>query len=475
MAEDENFPPGKQPSSRTLWLRLQTLLSDKISSLPTLPAKMAAVRAALEEYGAVGLIYLTIPRADDLEAVYGWQYLDEFIADVGTVLAKFHRTFLQPDDVVVVRDVQSTEFLLFVKPSAADRPEEVAPDRLETLKTQLIKYLQSERNADILRGHHQVNFLTATSRVIHNLLTRPERLVLAAVDETRRAAIAASETETRRQRETLQRIIVREEVDVFYQPILTLGELAVFGFEALSSAADGTGIANAEMLFALAAEANLSTQLDRVCRRRAFTDAQRWLGDARLFLNTDPRTIEELGTRDDALYHLFQSGGISPHRVVLEITERSAIGNLALFEATLNRLRDFGIGVAVDDAGAGYASLNTIARLRPDFLKFDMALVRGIDRDRIKQELLATVQELGQRVEARVIAEGIETEGELETLMGAGVEFGQGYFLAKPKPALEIERFFPREPGRMLEHAIGNGRDGGEPEGKDFDEKNTRS
>ncbi len=474
MAEDDKLIPEKQPGSRTLWLRLQTLLSDKISSLPTLPAKMAAVRAALEEYGAVGLIYLTIPRADDLEALYGWQYLDEFVADVGGVLAKFHRTFLKPDDVVVVRDVQSTEFLLFVKPSAADRPEEVAPDRLETLKTQLIKYLQSERNADILRGHHQVNFLTATSRVIHNLFTRPERLILAAVDETRRAAIAAAETENRRQKETLQRIIVREEVDILYQPILTLGELGVFGFEALSTAADGTGIADAEMLFALAAEANLSTQLDRVCRRRAFTDAQRWLGDSRLFLNTDPRTIEEIGTRDDALFHLFQSGGISPHRVVLEITERSAIGNLALFEATLNRLRDYGIGVAVDDAGAGYASLNTIARLKPDFLKFDIALVRGIDRDRVKQELLATVQELGSRVDARVIAEDIETEGEFQTLMAAGVEFGQGYFLAKPKPALEIERFFPGDPGRMLEYAKGDGPSGA-PEEKGFEEENSRS
>lgn len=463
-----------QPSSRTLWLRLQTLLSDKISSLPTLPAKMAAVRAALEEYGAVGLIYLTIARADDLEAVYGWQYLDEFVADVGTVLDKFHRIFLNPDDVVVVRDVQSTEFLLFVKPSAADRPEEVAPDRLETLKTQLVKYIQSERNADILRGHHQVNFLTATSRIIHNLFTRPERLVLAAVDGTRRAAIAAAETETRHQKETLQRIIVREEVNVLYQPILTLGELDIFGFEALSTAADGTGIANAEMLFALAAEANLSTQLDRVCRRRAFTDAQRWLGDSRLFLNTDPRTIEELGTRDDALFHLFQSGGISPHRVVLEITERSAIGNLALFEATLNRLRDYGIGIAVDDAGAGYASLNTIARLKPDFLKFDIALVRGIDRDRVKQELLATVQELGSRVNARVIAEGIETEGELTTLMEAGVEFGQGYLLAKPKPALEIERFFPGDPGRILEYTRED-EPSGAPEEKGFEEENSRS
>lgn len=475
MVEYDNRKADKQPSSRTLWLRLRTLLSDKISSLPTLAAKMADIRAALEEYGAVGLVYLTIPRVDDLEALYGWQYLDEFIGDLGAVLTKFHRTFLKPDDVIVARDVQSSEFLLFVKPSAAEKPEEVAPDRLETLKTQLVNYLEAERDVRILRGHQQINFLTATARIIHNLFTRPERLILAAVDETRRGAIAAAQSEARRQKETLQRIIVHEELDIFYQPILTLEDFSVFGFEALSAAAGNTGIESAEMLFALAKETNLSAQLDRVCRRRAFTDAQRWLGEARLFLNTDPRTVEELGARDDALYHLFQSGGISPHRVVLEITERSAIANLALFEATLNRFRDHGISVAVDDAGAGYASLNTIARLKPDFLKFDMALVRGIDRDRVKQELLTTVQELGRRVNARVIAEGIETEGELETLVGAGVEFGQGYFLAKPKPALEIERYFPHEPGRMLEYKKPDESAGGAPADKSREEKNPRS
>jgi EAL domain-containing protein (putative c-di-GMP-specific phosphodiesterase class I) len=475
MAEADKPTSQQQPSSRTLWLRLQTLLADKISSLPTLAAKMADVRAALEECGAVGLVYLTIPRADDLEALYGWQYYDEFIADTGSVLAKFHRTFLKPNDVVVTRDVQSSEFLIFVRPSAEDKPEEVAPDRLETLKNQLVKYLESERKVDILRGHQQINFLTATGRVIHNLFSRPERLVLAALDDAHRAAVAAAETETLRQKETLKRIIVREEVAILYQPIVSLQDLSIFGFEALSAASGGAGIEGAEMLFALAEEVNLSTQLDRVCRHRALNDAQPWLGDSRLFLNTNPRTVEEIGTREDALFHLFQNNNVSPHNVVLEITERSAIANLAVFEATLNRFRDHGIGVAVDDAGAGYASLNTIARLKPDFLKFDMALVRDIDKDRVKQELLATVQELGGRVNARVIAEGIETPAELETLFRAGVEFGQGYFISKPKSGKEVERHFPARPSELLERTVARHRLGGAAREDVREEKNTRS
>jgi EAL domain-containing protein (putative c-di-GMP-specific phosphodiesterase class I) len=109
--------------------------------------------------------------------------------------------------------------------------------------------------------------------------------------------------------------------------------------------------------------------------------------------------------------------------------------------------------VAVDDAGAGYASLNTIARLKPDFLKFDMALVRDIDKDRVKQELLATVQELARRVNARVIAEGIETAAEYETLARYGVDYGQGFYFSHPKTVAEIETYYPHDPGRLLLHS----------------------
>jgi len=145
------------------------------------------------------------------------------------------------------------------------------------------------------------------------------------------------------------------------------------------------------------------------------------------------------------------------------------------FEATLNRFRDHGVRVAVDDTGAGYASLNTIARLKPDFLKFDMALVRDIDQDRVKQELLATVQELGRHVNARIIAEGIETEGELQTLAGAGVDFGQGYLLARPKMGRDIEPYFPREPANILEYSRPDDRPDERPEERGREEKNTRS
>ncbi len=450
VTEDQPPSPSEEPSARTLRLRLQTLLADKTSGLATLAAKIGDIRGALEERRAVGLLYAHVPRADDLEALYGWQYYDDFLANVGTVLKSFQQTFIQKDGVVVARDAYCSEFLIFVIPSAEDKPDEVSPQRLESLRVQLATYLETERQTELLRGHPYLNFHTATARITPNPFSRPERLVYAAIDEARRSTIEEAESESRRQREVLKRIIVREEVEILYQPIVSLSDLSIFGFEALSAAADGAGIEGAEMLFALADDVNLSTQLDRVCRRRAFSGARRWLGPAQLFVNTNPRTIEDLGTREDALEHLFQDAGVAPQRVVLEITERSAIGNIAAVEATLRRFRDQGIRIAVDDAGAGYASLNTIARLRPDFLKFDMVLVRDIDKDRVKQELLATVQQLARRVNASVIAEGIETRAEFEKLLELGVDYGQGYYIARPKKTAEIESHYPHEPAKII-------------------------
>lgn len=411
---------------------------------------MAEIRAALEECGAVGLIYLAVPRADDLEALYGWKYYDEFINDLGAVMARFQQEHLKPQDILVARDVHASEFIVFVRPSAEDKPEEVAPDRLQLLRREMEDFLEKSRNGNLLRGHRRGTLVTAVARVLHNHFSRPERLVLAALDDARRATIEEVENETARQKELLKRIIVREEVEVFYQPIVAFQDSSIFGFEALTTAKAGSGIEGAEMLFALADEVNLSTQLDRVCRRRAFANARRWIDAAFLFINTNPRTIEEIGTRDDALFHLFENAGIPPQNVILEITERSAIVNLAAFEATLAHFREHGLRVAVDDAGAGYASLNTIARLKPDFLKFDMALVRDIDKDRVKQELLATVQELARRVNARVIAEGVETAAEHETLARFGVDYGQGYFFSRPKTVAEIEDSYPHDPGRLV-------------------------
>jgi EAL domain-containing protein (putative c-di-GMP-specific phosphodiesterase class I) len=122
-------------------------------------------------------------------------------------------------------------------------------------------------------------------------------------------------------------------------------------------------------------------------------------------------------------------------RLVLELTEHAEVADYEALVGCLHELRAAGCRIAVDDAGAGYASLRHILRLRPDYIKLDMTLTRGIDHDPDRRALASSLLTFAREVSATVIAEGIETEAELDTLRGLGATLGQGYYLARPRDA----------------------------------------
>jgi EAL domain-containing protein (putative c-di-GMP-specific phosphodiesterase class I) len=129
---------------------------------------------------------------------------------------------------------------------------------------------------------------------------------------------------------------------------------------------------------------------------------------------------------------------------VLEVTERSAIRDVPVFRSALARLRELGFQIAIDDAGSGYASLQAIAELRPDFIKVANTLITGLRTDSIKRDVVEMLVNLSGRIEAVCVAEGIETPEDLEECRRLGIPYGQGFFLAVPseKAAASAAREF---------------------------------
>ena len=125
-------------------------------------------------------------------------------------------------------------------------------------------------------------------------------------------------------------------------------------------------------------------------------------------------------------------------RIVVEITENRAIDAPASLDARLRTLRQRGVRLAIDDAGAGYAGLQRLIELGPDIVKLDLALIRGIDQDLARTALAEAMVGFCRATGALLVAEGIETVGELERLIEIGIDLGQGYLLARPGP-LPIE------------------------------------
>ena len=125
---------------------------------------------------------------------------------------------------------------------------------------------------------------------------------------------------------------------------------------------------------------------------------------------------------------------LSYDSIVFEITERTAIKDFRAFGRGVDLLRKEGYQVAIDDVGTGYSTLQAISEVQPEFLKIDMSLIRNIDQSLIKRGLVSSLVEMGEKIRACVIAEGIERREEMQALLECGVQYGQGYYFARPAP-----------------------------------------
>lgn len=240
------------------------------------------------------------------------------------------------------------------------------------------------------------------------------------------------------------RLLKESRIRTLFQPIVSLSDGSVLGYEALSRGPIGTRLEGADALFLTAAERGVSAQLERICRFKALANASAIPPGCLLFLNISPRVFEE---RNEALSRdVIDQNRLAQDRIVLEITEKQAIEDFDLFKRTLLHYNRQGFKVAIDDAGAGHNSLRAVTEVRPHYIKLDIALVRDIDRDRAKNALVSAIIIFARRIDAKVLAEGIETVEELSTLIEIGVEYGQGYLLARPssvfaEPKAEIAAF----------------------------------
>jgi EAL domain-containing protein (putative c-di-GMP-specific phosphodiesterase class I) len=170
--------------------------------------------------------------------------------------------------------------------------------------------------------------------------------------------------------------------------------------------------------------------------------------DQLLFINVDPHDFT------DPAFTETEMDVPDPSRVVLEITERTAIRDYPKFRGRLKDFRERGYRFAVDDAGSGYAGLGSIANLEPDFIKLDISLINCIDVNFIKQSLVEQMVGFANKHDAMVIAEGVETAEEYETVKQLGVHLVQGFYLhppaagsePMPRPAIQAPAIAPPPP-----------------------------
>lgn len=260
---------------------------------------------------------------------------------------------------------------------------------------------------------------------------RPEAQIHRLVELTESTAHFELERIRRERAATLERILLEETLLTAYQPIVRLPGREVIGYEALMRGPAGSGLENPLSLFQVAQACDREYEVDRLCRRQALRNAKGIERDQKLFLNILPSSIHDPEFEDARIQTMLGELGLGPRNLVLEISEQKAIGNFPIFREATDYFSKLGFGIALDDIGAGFSSLGAVLELSPDFLKIDMSLVRGIQENPQKQELLRGLQTLAQKMNSTIIAEGIEAPGELEIVEALGISCVQGYLLGR--------------------------------------------
>ncbi|MCW2573263.1 MAG: hypothetical protein JWO88_3321 [Frankiales bacterium] len=224
--------------------------------------------------------------------------------------------------------------------------------------------------------------------------------------------------------ERVTRALADEALDIALQPIIDLSDGHLIGVEALARFRDGRP---PDVWFREAVDAGMALDLDRMAFMAALDLLPSLPERCSLSINATPELLT-----DATIQQRLRAPGTPGERIVIEVTEHVRINSYADVAEALAPLRELGIRLAVDDTGAGFASLNHVLQLRPDIIKIDRSLVSNVTSDPARRSIITSLVLLALDLGATVTAEGVETPSELETLATMGADHVQGYLLARP-------------------------------------------
>ena len=393
---------------------------------------LAELGKELGDRGSQGVMVMDASVLAGIETAYGSEAYEEVRQRLYTIFREQQGKDFRSEDLLTLDRPRGLRFILFL---GRKRRRNVAATLVD------LRAMQTRVSAALAPtlGRAAFPYLKTPPRIdvgfgmaVHNPLVHPERIMGTAIRDAIRQSAHQREGDYLMVRERLIDLLLRERIITAYQPIMDLRTRTVLGFEALSRGARGSGLEAADSLFGAAEQHHLLVEVDRLCRRRALLNSGRIPSTAKIFVNTLPATIRDPQFRGKALIDFLDKAQVAPNRIVIEITEKLVIENYTLFREAMAYFTDLGMAFAVDDVGAGYSGLESIASLKPAYLKIDTVLVRDLHASLVNREMVRAIMALGKGIGSTVIAEGIQQQDEVNALQDLGVSWGQGYLLARP-------------------------------------------
>jgi diguanylate cyclase (GGDEF)-like protein len=231
---------------------------------------------------------------------------------------------------------------------------------------------------------------------------------------------------------SLQQILEERLLSAVFQPVIDLKAATIIGYEGLIRGPGGTALHSPLALFDAAKHYNVIFEAEQQCRETVLKNFARLNLPGSLFINVNPASLIGSPSGEAEILSDTERAGISPDRIIIELTETYSVSNFEVIRDALVRYRSAGFQIAIDDLGEGFSSLRLWSELRPEFVKVDKHFISGINSDPLKLQFTRSIQHIAECCGTKTIAEGIETASECLIVRDLGIDFGQGYFVARP-------------------------------------------
>jgi len=410
--------------------RLRELFFDATTEVPTLAIVVDDLRKLIENGERLQVFCLEIEPLFRVDERNHWESFDalrrEFVRGLHVMIGPI----LGNDVVIATSHSGANDFYCFARDTrrAGDQTQ-LARDLERTARNTLKSIDADPAIAD------EVMIFAGAAITEQSPLFAP-RILYTAVREAKDNAERRETRYLHAIRERLARAVRERTITTVFQPVIDLRTRQVIGYEALSRGPAGSEVESPEVMFEMARDFDLVWELEALC----IENVRPWLHDvcARgfLFFNLESQFIQQLQQRGTDVFDAFLE---CRHQVVIEVTERSAIRDYRTFRRTLHDLKAMGFRIAIDDCGSGYATLEAVAELQPDYLKVGHSLFHDVETDPIRRRLVELVARCADTIGAGTIAEAIETEEQLRVCLDLGIHLGQGFYFAEPRAWDEIK------------------------------------
>ncbi len=415
--------------------KFRSCIYDRASGLPTVYGIFDELKKILEGEKLIGIVYLAIGDQQRIEPVFGWEQYDELVKIFTISVMREIGRLIPRSALIAVSSIMGDGFFIFLNTTETGDIIDKSYLQIvsEKLSAKINRIKEDLTHKDVVE---RIDFHTSYQLLRLDPMVRTERLLYQAIEDVKYSAYFREKLQEKDLYVELQRIIHNKALTTVYQPIYNLTDNSIYGYEALTRGPQGTFFEDPDTIFTFAAKYDMIPQVEELCLQNAIREASKLDHGKYIFLNITPDQIPRL------LNHQFndflKAHKIENSRVVIEITEKFEIPHYGIYQEILVRTKGKGLKIALDDVGVGYSTLERISEIGPDYLKYDRTLVRDIDKNLIRQELIKSFVSFANRIDSIIIAEGIENENELQFIKSMGIKYGQGFYLCRPEPVEKL-------------------------------------